>query len=81
MMTMALIVIGSTLTTQIKGQSDSAYASCVSFIDNGHNVILQMSASCNSDQFSQAVNYYKANGYVEAGYSDISGEKHMILKK
>jgi hypothetical protein len=40
-----------------------------------------MSASCNSDQFSQAVNYYKANGYVEAGYSDISGEKHMILKK
>jgi hypothetical protein len=52
--------------------------SCIK--DNGYNVILQMDEDCNDDQFSQAVSYYKANGYHEAGYSDIFGTKQMQLK-
>lgn len=40
-----------------------------------------MDEDCNDEQFSQAVSYYKANGYDnEAGYSDIFGTKQMQLK-
>lgn len=68
-------------TTHIFGQSDSPYANCILFKDDGYNVILQMDEDCNDDQFSQAVSYYKSHGYThEAGYSDIFGTKQIHLK-
>ncbi len=70
----------ASLTTEIFGQSDAPYANCILYKDNGYNVILQMDDDCNKEQFSQAVSYYKANGYYEAGYSDIFGTKQMQLK-
>jgi hypothetical protein len=51
------------------------------FIDNGHNVILQMDEDCDAGQFSEATSYYKANGYYEAGYSNIGGTQMIHLKK
>ena len=68
------------LTTIALGQSDAPHANCILYKDDGYNVILQMDEDCNGDQFSQAVSYYKANGYHEVGYSDIFGTKQMSLK-
>jgi hypothetical protein len=78
--TIITIASSSILMTQTFGQSDAPHANCILYKDDGYNVILQMDEHCNDEQFSQAVTYYKANGYHEAGYSDIFGTKQMHLK-
>jgi hypothetical protein len=63
--------------------TDSAFANCV-IISGGYTVdviMLGTDEDCNDEQFTQAVNHYKAHGYIERQYSDMFGEKMMSLYK
>lgn len=75
------MIIFVSLTKVTLGQSDAAYANCIFFKDNGHNVVLQQDEDCYSGQFSKDVNYYESIRYHEMGYSDIAGTQMMHLKK
>lgn len=65
------------------GQSDSAFANCV-MVSAGYTVdviMLGTDEDCNDEQFEQAVNHYKAQGYTERQFSSMFGEKIMSLQK
>ena len=74
----------ATLINVAYGQvTDSAFSNCI-MISGGYTVDVVMLGTdddCNSGLFEQAVNYYKAQGYMERQYSNIFGEQIMSLEK
>jgi hypothetical protein len=67
-------------TTQILGQTEAKYANCIMMIQKDLQVVLTTDEDCNAQQFSQAVSYYKANGFPHEGsYSDMFGSKSIQL--
>jgi hypothetical protein len=63
------------------GQSEAPYANCIQMIFQGDVVQLVTDDDCSDGQFSQAVAYYKANGYpVESTYMDMVTTKLIELK-
>jgi hypothetical protein len=62
------------------GQSDSPFANCIMIYDKTLQVLLSTDEDCNEPQFSEAVAYYKANGFPHEGsYNDLFGTKSMQL--
>jgi hypothetical protein len=62
------------------GQTESPFANCIMIIDRSLQVLLSTDEDCNEQQFSEAVAYYKANGFPhEAAYHDLFGTKSMQL--
>jgi hypothetical protein len=62
------------------GQTESPFANCIMIIDKSLQVLLTMDEDCSQQQFSEAVSYYKANGFPHEGtYYDILGTKSMQL--
>lgn len=63
--------------------TDSAFDNCV-MMSGGYTVdviMLGTDEDCDDEQFAQAVNHYKAQGYTERQYSSMLGEKIMSLQK
>ena len=63
--------------------TDSAFANCV-MMSGGYTVDIVMLGTdedCNGEQFAQAVNHYKSQGYTERQYSNMFGEQMMNLQK
>jgi hypothetical protein len=62
------------------GQTESPFANCLMIIDKTLQVLLSTDEDCDEQQFSEAVSYYKANGFpYEGSYYDILGTKSMQL--
>jgi len=62
------------------GQTESPFANCIMIIDKTLQVLLSTDEDCDEQQFSEAVSYYKANGFPHEGsYYDILGTKSMQL--
>jgi hypothetical protein len=62
------------------GQSSAPFANCIMMYDKTLQVLLTIDDDCNEQQFSEAVAYYKANGFPHEGsYSDMFGIKTMQL--
>jgi hypothetical protein len=62
------------------GQSDSPFANCIMIFSKDLQVLLSTDEDCNAQQFSEAVAYYKANGFPHEGsYTDMFGTKSMQL--
>lgn len=62
------------------GQSSAPFANCIMMYDKTLQVLLTTDDDCNEQQFSEAVAYYKANGFPHEGsYSDMFGIKTMQL--
>jgi len=62
------------------GQSDSPLANCIMKYDKTLQVLLSTDEDCSEQQFSEAVAYYKTNGFPHEGsYNDLFGTKSMQL--
>jgi hypothetical protein len=62
------------------GQTESAFANCIMIIDKSLQVLLSTDEDCSEQQFSEAVTYYKANGFPHEGsYSNMFGIKTTQL--
>jgi len=62
------------------GQTESPFANCIMIIDKTLQVLLSTDEDCDEQQFSEAVNHYKANGFPHEGaYYDVLGTKSMQL--
>jgi hypothetical protein len=62
------------------GQSTSPFANCISLFMAGDAVQLTEDEDCNSSQWQEAVQYYKANGYPhEDSYMDSGFGKFIEL--
>lgn len=62
------------------GQSSAPFANCIQMKIDGSFVQLVTDDDCNEQQFTEAVAYYKANGYpVESTYMDLVGSKLIQL--
>jgi hypothetical protein len=62
------------------GQSDSPFANCIMIFSKDLQVLLSTDEDCDEQQFSEAVSYYKANGFPHEGsYTDMFGTKSMQL--
>jgi len=63
------------------GQSSAPFANCISFSMKDSFVQLQTDEDCSEQQFTEAVAYYKANGYpVESSSMDLMGTKMLQLQ-
>ena len=62
------------------GQSSAPFANCISLFMAGEVVQLSEDEDCNSSQWQEAVQYYKANGYPhEDSYMDFGYGKFIEL--
>jgi hypothetical protein len=62
------------------GQSSAPFANCISLFMAGDAVQLTEDEDCNSSQWQEAVQYYKANGYPhEESYMDFGYGKFIEL--
>jgi hypothetical protein len=62
------------------GQSSAPFANCISLFMAGDAVQLTEDEDCNSSQWQEAVQYYKANGYPhEDSYMDFGYGKFIEL--
>jgi hypothetical protein len=62
------------------GQSSAPFANCISLFMSDDAVQLTEDEDCNSSQWQEAVQYYKANGYPhEATYMDLGYGKFIEL--
>ena len=62
------------------GQSSAPFANCISLFMTGDAVQLTEDEDCNSSQWQEAVQYYKANGYPhEDSYMDFGYGKFIEL--
>ncbi len=62
------------------GQSSAPFANCIMMYDKTLQVLLSTDEDCNQQQFSEAVAYYKANGFPHEGsYNNLFGTKSMQL--
>jgi hypothetical protein len=65
---------------QVNGQSSAPFANCISLFMAGDAVQLTEDEDCNSSQWQEAVQYYKANGYPhEDSYMDFGYGKFIEL--
>ena len=63
------------------GQSSAPFANCISLFMEGDAVQLSEDEDCNSSQWQEAVQYYKANGYPhENSYMDFGYGKFIGLE-
>jgi len=73
-------MISSTFLKQGFAQLDSPYANCISLFMAGDAVQLTEGEDCNSSQWQEAVQYYKANGYPhENSYMNFGYGKFIEL--
>jgi hypothetical protein len=80
-LTFVLFVGGIVMESAYGQVTDSAFANCV-MMSGGYTVdvvMLGTDEDCDDEQFAQAVNHYKAQGYTERQYSNMFGEKMMSL--
>jgi hypothetical protein len=83
----ALLAINQTANEYLYGQSDVPFANCIldlsidSITKEPQYVHLEEDADCNEQQFDEAVNYYKANGYpLKSKFLDTTETKTEILE-
>ncbi len=64
------------------GQLSQPFSDCITLMFQGDVVVLATGEDCTKSQFSEAVDYYKANGYpVEDMYMHSGDDsKQMTLK-
>jgi hypothetical protein len=75
-----VILAGGIGTETAYGQSSAPFANCISLFMEGDAVQLSEDEDCNSSQWQEAVQYYKANGYPnEESYMDMLGSKFIQL--
>ena len=68
------------LLQQVNAQSSQPFANCISLFMAGDAVQLTEDEDCNSSQWQEAVQFYKANGYPhEESYMDMLGSKFIQL--
>jgi hypothetical protein len=78
--TAGILLLLYAFTSSAYGQSSSPYANCISLFMAGDVVQLTEDEDCNSSQWQEAVQYYKANGYPhEESYMDMLGSKFIQL--
>jgi hypothetical protein len=59
---------------------EGTIANCIMIIDKTLQVLLSTDEDCDQQQFSEAVSYYKANGFPHEGsYYDLFETKSMQL--
>jgi hypothetical protein len=74
------LTVGLVLMQYAHGQSESPFANCIVMKIEDSFVQLGMDEDCNQEQFTEAVTYYKANGYPhESEYMDLFGSKFIKL--
>jgi hypothetical protein len=79
-MILTLVLFIGGLQFESYGQTESPFADCIMIIDKTLQVLLSTDEDCSEQQFTEAVNYYKANGFPHEGsYSDLFGVKTMQL--
>jgi len=76
-----IIALGLGILFQhVNAQSSQHFANCISLFMSGDAVQLTEDEDCNSSQWQEAVQYYKANGYPnEATYMDFGYGKFIEL--
>jgi hypothetical protein len=76
----SILFAGGIVTGIGYGQSSAPFANCISLFMAGDAVQLSEDEDCNSSQWEEAVQYYKANGYPhEESYMDMFGSKFIQL--
>jgi hypothetical protein len=74
------VVFGLAIMQYAHGQTESRFANCIMIIDKTLQVLLSMDEDCDEQQFSDAVSYYKANGFPHEGaYYNLFETKSMQL--
>jgi len=78
--TVCLLALCLNIAQIVHGQTESPFANCIMIIDKSLQVLLSTDEDCDEQQFSEAVSYYKANGFPHEGaYCDLFGTKSMQL--
>jgi hypothetical protein len=68
------------IQNSVYGQSSQPFANCISLFMAGDAVQLTEDEDCNTSQWQEAVQYYKANGYPnENSYMDFGYGKFIEL--
>jgi hypothetical protein len=79
-LTFVLFAVGIGIETA-HGQSSAPFANCIQLMSKGDYVQLVTDEDCSDQQFTEAIAYYKANGYpVEETVMDMGTIKLMNLE-
>lgn len=77
----AVAVLTFTIFGTSNGQSTEPYANCITFRLPPQTVTLAITEDCDEQEFTEAIDHYKANGYpIEGMYLNFGDSKSIELR-